>query len=683
MMVTSDVPRLVGRARANRLTVRVEGSDAAAVENIHRRLVVLGAAPLGDGWVLDEDAALALLLGGPAALEAPVELDVDQEARSLFVDPRPLDLRATIAACADRLALRFEGDPAGADLVTAAQSRSSFARLSDGRVAVAPPGPVREVLAAAPSSAFVEGVPLAHGDSDRLARLLEPLGSVAIGAGTTDLFRKLATDTRPVVPSSVRATLRPYQRSGVERLRLWHDLGSGGVLADDMGLGKSLQTLALLAGVLADEGRLRALIVAPVSVVPNWVAEAQRFVPDLEVGVWHGARRLAEARATMRCHIVVTTYGLLRRDVSTLRRMNFDYVILDEAQQIKSPTSASARAARALEAPHRLALTGTPVENRLAELWSIFAFACPGLLGSLEHFHGAMRIGGDHQAGIARLRQLVGPFLLRRLKSEVATDLPEKTVVDYVCALAPKQRARYEAELTKARDELKQKGGDTTSIFAALTRLRQVACDPRLVDEPGCTDNDSGKLQALRDLVAQVVDGGHKMIVFSQFTTMLALIRKALDADRVRYVYLDGKTRDREAPVREFQTDPKASVFLVSLKAGGAGLNLTAADNVVLFDPWWNPAVEAQAIDRAHRIGQRKPVTVYRMISHGTIEQRVAELRSRKWRVAKHVLADDVEEPLSTTDLQELLKLPAPEEAPETVAGKRRDEKRDDRDQQA
>ncbi len=653
----NDRPTLAVEAFGDKLLVRVSGGDRTARDAIDQRLVVLGAEPYANAWVLGDDGALAIVLGGAASLGIAAHVDISPEARQVVLHPEPLRMRATLAATPSSLSLRYSGAPAGADLEAASHERTPHARVPDGRVALALDAAVREVLAAAPAVAFTSGLPISFGDPQRLASLLAPIGGVRVQPGSEALFRALATDARLTVPETVHATLRPYQTMGVERLRQWHDLGSGGVLADDMGLGKSLQTLTLLAGVLEDEGALRALLVAPTSVVPNWVAEARKFVPHLRLEVWRGETDMRHLRALQAAHVFVTSYHFLRKHAQNLNRFGFNYVILDEAQAIKNPTSATAQAARSVGALHRLALTGTPVENRLTELWSIFSFACPGLLGTLEQFHTAMRAGLESQTGISRLRQLLGPFLLRRLKSEVAADLPEKTIVDYVCPLAPRQFALYEAAREKARADMRRSTSPKrmASILAALTRLRQIACDPRLVDDTGFTEVDSGKLVALRDLLDQVIEGEHKAIVFSQFTSMLALIRRMLDAEKTPYCYLDGSTKDRAEPVRRFQSDPRCRVFLVSLKAGGTGLNLTAADTVILFDPWWNPAVEAQAIDRAHRIGQQRNVTVYRMIAQDTIEQRVAQLRSKKSRVAKQVLSDATDEALSTKDILDLL----------------------------
>jgi SNF2 family DNA or RNA helicase len=345
-----------------------------------------------------------------------------------------------------------------------------------------------------------------------------------------------------------------------------------------------------------------------------------------------------------------------------------DYAILDEAQNIKNPESATALAARDLTARKRLALTGTPIENRLSEIWSIFEFVSPGLLGPLRKFEErfARPIDQGDSKAAARLRAVIHPFILRRTKMEVADDLPPKIESDKIIDMSPDQRALYTQVLREVRanvmGEVERVGlaKSHLHILAGLTKLRQAACDPRLL---GLTrpygHEDSAKLMALRELVEEAESGGHKVLVFSQFVSMLKLIREALNEDKIKYEYLDGSTKDRTACIDRFQDDPTVTVFLISLKAGGSGLNLTAADTVIHYDPWWNPAVEEQASDRAHRIGQKKVVTVYRLVAEGTIEEKILELKQKKMELVSAVLSEDEggSKKLSKADLDELFRL--------------------------
>ncbi len=365
---------------------------------------------------------------------------------------------------------------------------------------------------------------------------------------------------------------------------------------------------------------------------------------------------------------MLTSYALLRRDEELLAKLELRYAILDEAQNIKNPMSATARAAKRLKASRRLALSGTPIENRLSEIWSIFDFVSPGLLGGLDKFEEryARPIDGGDQKAATRLRAAIHPFILRRTKSEVAKDLPEKIEMDQICDLAGEQSALYGAVLKEVRAQVMgevEKVGLAKAqiqILAGLTRLRQAACDPRLLGLPReFTDDDSGKLQAMREIIQTCVAGGHRVLLFSQFVSMLTLIRRALEADKVAYEYLDGSTKDRQGAVERFQKEDGPPVFLISLKAGGSGLNLTAADTVIHFDPWWNPAVEDQATDRAHRIGQTRVVTTYRLIAKGTIEEKILELSGKKRELVGAVLSEDMggAKKLTKGDLEDLFSL--------------------------
>jgi SNF2 family DNA or RNA helicase len=396
-----------------------------------------------------------------------------------------------------------------------------------------------------------------------------------------------------------------------------------------------------------------ALVIAPTSVVTNWVREVQKFAPNLSAIAWTGSDRSKYKADIEKADVIVTSYALLRRDEEFLKSIDWGFVILDEAQSIKNPTSATARAAKNLNGQRRLALTGTPIENRLSEIWSIFDFVSPGLLPTLSQFEEryARPIDRGDEEASRRLRSTIHPFVLRRTKGEVAKDLPEKIVTERLCELPPEQVTVYKTVLKTVRDsiygEVEANGlaRSQLQILAGLTRLRQAACDPRLLTIPGTySDETSGKMVALKELIAEAQQGGHRTLVFSQFVSMLTLIRAMLDQEGIAYEYIDGDTKERQARVDRFNRDEKIPVFLISLKAGGTGLNLTGADTVVHFDPWWNPAVEDQATDRAHRIGQTRVVTAYRFVAKGTIEEKIIELSAKKRELVDSVLGHEQDE---------------------------------------
>lgn len=453
-------------------------------------------------------------------------------------------------------------------------------------------------------------------------------------------------------PEGFVGELRPYQREGLGWIQFLRNFGFGGCLADDMGLGKTIQVLAMLRQRKRDGVGKPTLVVVPRSLVFNWLAEARKFTPDLRVVDHSGAQRAIPADKFRGVDLILSTYGTVRRDAAALRDVAFDYVILDEAQAIKNSQSESAKAVRLLRADHRLALSGTPVQNHLGELWSLFDFLNPGLLGSAGAFKAITQTaptgngGGLDAAGREALARALRPFILRRTKQQVATDLPEKLEQTLVCELDRDQRKLYD-ELREhfratllgavARDGISK---NRMQILEALLRLRQAACHPGLIDKSR-VDENSAKLDALIPQLDEVIDEGHKVLVFSQFTSFLSIVRKRLDARGVVYEYLDGKTTDRQARVRRFQNDPDCRLFLISLKAGGLGLNLTAAEYVFLLDPWWNPAVEQQAIDRTHRIGQTRQVFAYRLIAKDTVEEKVLELQKAKRDLAEAIITAD------------------------------------------
>lgn len=447
----------------------------------------------------------------------------------------------------------------------------------------------------------------------------------------------------PPLPESFRAELRPYQAHGLAWLDLLRESGLGGVLADDMGLGKTVQLLALLV-LEKTRGNLThpALIVAPTSLMTNWFNEAQRFAPDLKVLVLHGPDRKQHFGAIPDYDLILTTYPLIARDRDVLLSRGWHIAVLDEAQTVKNPDAATTRWLRDVKAQHRFCMTGTPMENHLGELWSIMSFVNPGYLGDKTAFARQWRAPIEKRADKVRsaaLAQRVKPFLLRRTKREVATELPAKTEIVETIVLEGAQRDVYDSirlsMSRKVRRAIEERGLAKSHIVVleALLRMRQACCDPALLKLNDGLERPSAKLDRLMEMVLELLSEGRKIIVFSQFTSMLDLIRTRFDAEQLRYSMLTGKTRDRKTVIEAFQGGA-SDIFLISLKAGGVGLNLTAADTVIIFDPWWNPAVEEQAIDRAHRIGQDKGVFVYRLVAAGTIEEKMDELKARKRALA-------------------------------------------------
>jgi superfamily II DNA or RNA helicase len=661
--------------------------DIAAQQVAAARLQELGLTPAEDGnkFVAHGDDAIAFWTEGLGTLPDDWDIFVPDDLVDVQVRDEALSANARVSSGVDWLSLRLNFESEGVAVTQDELGRClaegrKFVRLSDGTFAKLDPVKVREVLlrqAEILATGGGNGGKLPLSQAGRIEDLLSQLSRSSVSGDTKELFKKLRDideikGTRK--PRNLKASLRPYQEQGFHWLWFLHEIGSGGVLADDMGLGKTVQTLALLLAVKAEDAKaegkrkpFKTLIVAPTSVVTNWLREMDKFAPSLRHALWHGAERKERQDEFEDADVVVTSYALLRRDEELLKETRWRYVILDEAQQIKNPLSATARAAKRLPADRRLALSGTPIENRLSEIWSIFDFVSPGLLGPLEKFEErySRPIDGGDKTAAERLRATIHPFILRRTKAEVAKDLPEKIETDQFCELTGEQAALYAAVLKEVRaqvmGEVERQGlaRSHIQILAGLTRLRQAACDPRLLGLPReFGDEDSGKLVALRDLIQTSIEGGHKVLLFSQFVSMLTLIRRGLDEDGVRYEYLDGSTKDRQERVENFQSDDGPPVFLISLKAGGSGLNLTAADTVIHFDPWWNPAVEDQATDRAHRIGQTKVVTTYRLIAKGTIEEKILELAEKKRELVGAVLSEDVggAKKLTKGDLEDLFK---------------------------
>jgi SNF2 family DNA or RNA helicase len=487
-----------------------------------------------------------------------------------------------------------------------------------------------------------------------------------------DEFLKAPQEEDCRLPKTLTATLRPYQHEGVAWLSQMHRLGVGRILADDMGLGKTLMALTLLAKVKETEGKKPSLVVAPTSVLDVWVDEAKRHVPDLSVRKWHGRDRADKSKNGLDADVVVTSYALLRRDVdSTLGNVDFRYLMLDEAQNVKNSTTEAWKAARQVKSEQRMALTGTPIENRVEELWSILDLTAPGLLGSERSFerrYGRPIAKGDNTR-LDELRRRTRPVILRRKKEDVAKDLPPKIETVLRCEMEPEQRSLYLRVLAEVRSDVQKalqvhtRARARAPILAALMRLRQVCCDPRLVlgddDKLRAKGVPSAKLALFEEAITEALaDPTRKVIVFSQFVEMQKLLFDAIErAGEKSALWLHGGTKNRGEIVQRFQDPTGPRVIVVSLKAGGTGVTLTAADTVVHYDPWWNPAVEDQATDRAHRIGQVRTVHVIKLACEDTIEERMLALGLDKRAAAESVLGKDGPGPkaLSLEDIEGML----------------------------
>ena len=558
-------------------------------------------------------------------------------------------------------------------LLAALRKGESVIKLSDGRLGMVQPEWRKQLepFLAAASEEHEHGLRFRRNQVMILDALLAARPDVSFDE-VFETARRHIVDSKIVPehpPDSFRGTLRPYQCEGLGWFSFLRDLNFGGCLADDMGLGKTIQVLALLdqrrrAG---ERERRPSLVIAPRSLVFNWKAEAARFTPELRLLDHSTPDRVRAVEHFAGYDLVITTYALLRREAELFSGVEFDYVILDEAQAIKNASSQAAKAATLLRAQHRLALSGTPVENHLGELASLFEFLNPGMLrAKTTRVMKMLRHAGSKapEAAEARvmLARAVRPFILRRTKAQVARELPERVEQTIWCELEPKQRQLYDELREYYRASLlgrvASKGLNRSKIhiLEALLRMRQAACHPGLVDAKHSKET-SAKLATLFEELPILLDGGHKVLVFSQFTSLLALVRNEMRQRGMAHAYIDGASRDREAQVRRFQEDPSVPLFLISLKAGGLGLNLTAAEYVFLLDPWWNPAVEAQAIDRAHRIGQTRNVIAYRLVSRDTIEEKILELQKEKRQLADAIISEEnsILRQLTAEDLDLLL----------------------------
>ena len=590
----------------------------------------------------------------PAAVRACLAAGWHVEAEGKIFR-RPGDMRVEVSSGIDWFELRGEVDYGGAKaklpaLLAALRRGENMVRLDDGTYGLLPEewlqkfGPIAGLGTVAP-----DHLRFRRNQAGLLDALLATQPEVdcdATFAKVRDELRSFAGIQAGEQPAGFEGQLRDYQKEGVGWMDFLRRFGFGGCLADDMGVGKTAQVLALLEARRAlPEASSPSLVVVPKSLVFNWKQEAARFTPRLRVLDHTGITRNIHEFA--RYDVILTTYGTLRRDAAEFKDIEFDYIVLDEAQAIKNAGTESAKAARLLRGRNRLALSGTPVENHLGELWSIFEFLNPGMLGAAGVFKMA---GGAARNPSEETRHLLAhalpPFILRRTKEQVARELPSKSEQTLYCELETAQRKLYNELRAHYRNSLlgmvaaQGLAKSKIQVLEALLRLRQAACHPGLID-PKRRYDDSAKLDVLIERLREVVAEGHKALVFSQFTSLLSLVKERLDGTGMVYEYLDGATRDRQQRVEHFQGDPACSLFLISLKAGGLGLNLTAADYVFLLDPWWNPAVEAQAVDRAHRIGQTRQVFAYRLIARDTVEEKILQLQGSKRDLAAAIISED------------------------------------------
>ena len=452
-------------------------------------------------------------------------------------------------------------------------------------------------------------------------------------------------------PANLQPILRPYQISGFQWINYLHEVGWGGILADDMGLGKTVQALSFLLHYFQYYGDIRALVVCPTTLIYNWEAEIKKFTPALSYYIHHGSVRNRNMEDMQKSNIVITTYGTLRSDVKLFMSINLDYVVLDESQAIKNPASKVTKAVALLNAKHRLCMSGTPLQNNTFDIYAQMNFLNPGMLGSMEFFRQEFAVPIDkfgEEEQKSHLRKILYPFILRRTKEQVAKDLPDKMETVLFCEMQDEQRKIYDAYRNEFRNKIlgtiEEQGIQRSqlTILQGLMKLRQICDSPAILNDSEKFENHSIKLDELAREITENI-GNHKALIFSQFLGMLGLIKEKLQKLHIKFEYFDGSTSapDREKAIQSFQKDDEVRVFLISLKAGGVGLNLTAADYVYIVDPWWNPAVEQQAIDRTHRIGQTKNIFAYRMICKDTIEDKILQLQDKKRLLAKELIADD------------------------------------------
>jgi len=541
------------------------------------------------------------------------------------------------------------------EIKKALASKQSFVHLNDGTLGILPDEWLKRYsLLFKVGDGKSEGLRLSRYHLSVIDELYENRDESEISFALDEKFQKLREfkkipKTKP--PKHLKDILRPYQVSGFQWLNYLNDVGWGGILADDMGLGKTVQALSMLNHYKAVNNGLKAIVICPTTLIYNWQNEVGKFTPGITHTIHHGNARGRDIEELLKFNIIITTYGTLRSDIQILSKILFDYVILDESQAIKNPSSKVTKAAILLQAKNRLCMSGTPLQNNTFDIFAQMNFLNPGLLGSMEFFRNEFatpidKFGETEQK--EHLRKLLYPFILRRTKEQVAKDLPEKTETILFCEMDPEQRAIYDSYRNIYRDKIlgaindQGIGKSQLTILQGLMKLRQICDSPAILNEDEKYPNHSIKLDELTREITENI-GSHKALVFSQFLGMLSLIKENLTEAGIKFEYFDGSTSapDREKAIRNFQDQEECRVFLISLKAGGVGLNLTAADYVYIVDPWWNPAVEQQAIDRTHRIGQTKNIFAYRMICIDTIEDKILQLQDRKKILAKELITDD------------------------------------------
>ncbi|MEX1094427.1 MAG: SNF2-related protein [Planctomycetales bacterium] len=678
--------RLQGEIEFDYLGAGVRGTNPewAIVQRAERRCIVRDRAREEQAWGQLQAVGFRRLLdrrrgGHDVEISAhdlgPAVRNLVAQGWQVQADGRQVrqsgDIRFRVQSGIDWFELHGEADFEGRsvsfpELLAALARGDSTVRLDDGSIGILPEEWLQRFgLLAGLGVGEENHVRFAPNQVALLDALLASQPEVDFDQKFADLRQRFHTFSGvhgTAEPEGFHGELRVYQREGLGWLKFLQEFQFGGCLADDMGLGKTVQLLALLLDrKRAVPDAPPSLVVVPKSLLFNWAQECARFTPRLRVVEYTGLERAALRGKFGQYDVILTTYGTLRRDVLELKEHRFDYIVLDEAQAIKNSGSQVAKASRLLQANHRLALSGTPIENHLGDLWSIFEFLNPSMLGRSSVFRGYADNDDDAQSR-RLLAQGLKPFILRRTKQQVASELPEKLEQTIHCKMGKEQRRQYEEMRDHYRDSLLglvRKQGLNKSrmhVLEALLRLRQVACHPGLLDAD-LRGESSAKFDVLLPHLEELIEEKHKSLVFSQFTSLLSIVRQHFDERGIVYEYLDGQTRDRKERVERFQNDPDCPVFLISLKAGGLGLNLTAAEYVFLLDPWWNPAVEAQAIDRAHRVGQTQRVFAYRLICQDTVEEKIAELQGRKRALADAILTEDGGglRDLSTEDLELLL----------------------------
>ncbi len=684
----ADLRRYGGRDRAG------EASAAARM----RQAGFAGPNAAGRWQLLGQERVLAFFARDYGRMQATWEVTLDEQlAQSKRRNLEPISPEFRITSSGERwFDLEVSYASEGGERFTAAEVQQwlrggGSRRLKNGKIAVLDAealGEAQEVLRdCAPQQV---GGPdggtrfrLATAQAGFLEASLSQAGlAVQAPPAWRERVRFQSGEAQLTCPplGPLEAILRPYQKQGVAWLRFLRVNSFGGVLADEMGLGKTLQVLAHLSILRAAQAGLSpCLVVCPTTLVFNWAAEVRKFTPELRVLVLAGPQRHARLASIPQFDLVITSYALIRRDAERYPELAFDTVILDEAQHIKNRRTQNAVAVKRIRSHHRLILTGTPLENSVFDLWSLYDFLMPGYLGQAQDFRERYEIPITKErdaAAMARLGRRLRPFLLRRLKREVAKELPAKLEQVAYCELNADQAALYQQLLAATRKEVLEATGEAglarsrMLVLTALLRLRQVCCDLRLLspgtkgashgEDDGSSASPaemSGKVALFAELLDESLDGGHRVLVFSQFTTMLGLLKEHLDAQGTKYCYLDGATVHRGAEVERFQQSEEIPVFLISLKAGGVGLNLTGADTVIHFDPWWNPAVEDQATDRAHRLGQTRVVTSYKLITRGTVEEKILSLQQKKREIIAATLTGEeaLAASLSWEEIQELL----------------------------